>query len=480
MQGHKFEQQIQQKMDELRLKPSAAVWPDVERQIREKRSKRRVIFWIWLPLLLAVISAAGYMYFRTENELVSADPKTNVATTETTHPKETSDIASSSGSPVRQATEADLPNLSNATPGSALTGINKQKASVGKESLSGTEKNTTQQRKNNSRKPAPVPASAPPFASVPETPEKLSEPTGTETKDQPSNDPPIEKSNTAGEVLSTDSLQTPALPGQKLHPGVDSLNAQDSAAAATTVKLKKKKAWQWGVEGGIGISNNNNGRIFGESKSLDAIRQNSPSGNFNMPGANFSLEGPTISEGTAFNIGVYGKRQLNKRFSLTIGAGYAQLTSFRQPFNATGVSTGNTANFVQTNTALFYRPVMHSYTNRHHFLRASVVLNTKLNKGKLIPLAWNLGITPSWMVSTNALHFDPSTLSYYRDQSLFNKLQTGITTGFSATLMKNKKFPVTVGPNIEYQFTNLLKKSGGNGEQHFIYGSIQLMVPLRK
>src|SRR5687768_445633 len=52
MHEQSFEKQVQQKMDELSLTPSAPVWQKVEEQIRKKKERRRVLFWM-LPLLLA-------------------------------------------------------------------------------------------------------------------------------------------------------------------------------------------------------------------------------------------------------------------------------------------------------------------------------------------------------------------------------------------------------------------------------------------
>src|SRR6478672_5620829 len=50
---NEFEKQVQQKMDELKLVPSEPVWQKVEMQIRKKKDRRRLIFWIpFLGLML--------------------------------------------------------------------------------------------------------------------------------------------------------------------------------------------------------------------------------------------------------------------------------------------------------------------------------------------------------------------------------------------------------------------------------------------
>ena len=47
MPENNFEQQVQQKMDELQLRPSTAVWEEVEKRIRKEKKRRRFILWMF-------------------------------------------------------------------------------------------------------------------------------------------------------------------------------------------------------------------------------------------------------------------------------------------------------------------------------------------------------------------------------------------------------------------------------------------------
>ncbi len=58
MQDNDFEKQVHQKMGELRLLPSGAVWEQVERRLHRKEKRRGWI--IWLPLLLSALFLGGY------------------------------------------------------------------------------------------------------------------------------------------------------------------------------------------------------------------------------------------------------------------------------------------------------------------------------------------------------------------------------------------------------------------------------------
>ena len=47
-----FERQVQQKMEELDLVPSAPVWEKIESQISDKKDRRRYVLWFFLLCLL--------------------------------------------------------------------------------------------------------------------------------------------------------------------------------------------------------------------------------------------------------------------------------------------------------------------------------------------------------------------------------------------------------------------------------------------
>src|SRR5690349_17265857 len=74
MQEQNFEKQVRSKMDELSFVPSAPVWDKVEEQIRKKKEKRRIIFWL-LPVF--VIGGLGLWLM---NEKGNPNEKTEIAT----------------------------------------------------------------------------------------------------------------------------------------------------------------------------------------------------------------------------------------------------------------------------------------------------------------------------------------------------------------------------------------------------------------
>ena len=63
MQEQNFEKQVRQKMEELSLTPSEPVWKNIDAQVRKKRDRRRLFF--WLPLVAFVIG--GGLWFVANN-----------------------------------------------------------------------------------------------------------------------------------------------------------------------------------------------------------------------------------------------------------------------------------------------------------------------------------------------------------------------------------------------------------------------------
>src|SRR5215213_4098222 len=74
MQEPNFEKQVRQKMEELSFTPSEPVWQKVEEQIRKKKERRRVFFWILPFALLGGI----YFYLSNKNVIQLSNEKSSI------------------------------------------------------------------------------------------------------------------------------------------------------------------------------------------------------------------------------------------------------------------------------------------------------------------------------------------------------------------------------------------------------------------
>lgn len=106
MSDHDFEKQVQQKMEQLRLRPSDAVWTKVDTRIRKERRRRRVI--LWVPLFLLCVVAGGYFYFNTSSDnnkfTASELNSTQHSNTNSNNPSNASEPAPSAGNSSNNAT----------------------------------------------------------------------------------------------------------------------------------------------------------------------------------------------------------------------------------------------------------------------------------------------------------------------------------------------------------------------------------------
>ena len=71
MPANEFEKQVQKRLDDFQLNPSASVWKKVEEQIRKKK-RRRIILFFLLPLALGLLGYSIYYFVQTSQKTEQA------------------------------------------------------------------------------------------------------------------------------------------------------------------------------------------------------------------------------------------------------------------------------------------------------------------------------------------------------------------------------------------------------------------------
>lgn len=74
MSAHDFEKQVQSTMEQLKLRPSEAVWTKVDKRIRMERRRRRIL--LWLPAMVLMLGAGGYFFYTnqsSEKQITASD-----------------------------------------------------------------------------------------------------------------------------------------------------------------------------------------------------------------------------------------------------------------------------------------------------------------------------------------------------------------------------------------------------------------------
>jgi lipopolysaccharide assembly outer membrane protein LptD (OstA) len=184
----------------------------------------------------------------------------------------------------------------------------------------------------------------------------------------------------------------------------------------------------------------------------------------------------TIKKGLAWQAGGFVKWKMNARLALTGGLQYSYYSTRRpvgNDINDYRFSLNNTPNDVNASYAGYYIGTQNiNYTNRYHFVEIPAGIQWQFNKSVQLPLQLNGGLSVSWLANTTAVHYHEQTGSYYKDRSLFNKVQAGIYAGASAKLFAGSRRPLYVGPVVRYDLTNMLKPSV-KLDQHFVYAGIK-------
>jgi hypothetical protein len=257
----------------------------------------------------------------------------------------------------------------------------------------------------------------------------------------------------------------------------------------TAAKKVKQSSWKWGLAGSAGISNLNDGSFFdgildgiisGEKALVADVSPNAMNNN-NAPSPTAVINKPSsIEKGFSFSIGGFIQKNLSKRFSIATGLQYSYYSTKIQVGRRVDSTTLLQNAFGSLNVTQYYRPPVpttHEYTNRFHFVELPLTVNFKISNR--LPIHWNAGLSLAYLVSTNALHFDSQTGVYYKDNSLFNKMQANLSTGLSVSLWNKSKMPVHVGPQLQYGLTNLMKRDV-SAAKHLFYFGLNTRIFLKK
>lgn len=248
-------------------------------------------------------------------------------------------------------------------------------------------------------------------------------------------------------------------------------------------KVKQKYPFYWGVEVLAGVSGSvEKKEPFGKSAAqMDAI--NSPNPNPNPSYYNASsplLNNTAIWESqnvhrasTSHSFGVVGYKQFTKRSAVSFGVSYQYLS--------TATKVGDSATTVNSNNTMrtyYSGGVMKNYINKFHFINIPVTHHLILNRNENMPFSWDLGMSVSQLLSTNALVMS-SYLggSLHEDKQAFTKTHFFIHTGLTIGLANNKNRLWQLGPVVSYGLNKIGQEK--SDDKNFWQVGIKLRCLLR-
>jgi len=453
MEENKFEKQVQQKMDELKIHPSDDVWEKIEARLEKKKpSNRGILFFLFFCVFLA----GGYFLWNTgQNRSI-----TGGRNSEKNHSEESIDeipvIKNNNNSEAMNDSVTYLITKKSNTTGNAHI-----KSNVKKHSSQHYDGSTVKKiiKINSGEKAGIV------FSEQQEVKDVISGNTGPEIVHPREIDSENEKirvgiKDSTHDTLNKDSLsKLPSSQDEK--PRVKDTLKQ-TLISSERVKHSKKNKWAPGVliSGGIsGVGNN----FLGLVNSAPYDYTTSP-GQVGGPGP-MPLASPSATRSAfAFMAGVFAETNILAKGRLAAGINFKSFNTS----NKVGNRNDTTGFYNSANT-------VHRYHNHYNFIELPVTLKIQIGSGKNMPLFWQGGFVISELIGSNALQFNPISGTYYNNNSILNKTQFGLNTSVSAALFSKQKASVLIGPHFYYGLSGIANE-GLYNKKHFVFTGLRTEI----
>jgi hypothetical protein len=505
MPENEFEKQVQQKMNELQFVPSAVVWSEVEKQIAE-RKKRRLIF-IWLPFLLLLLAGSVWLNhsgsaIKTNKQIIPAEKNTPL-TTENKKPEtiesskpvsktETKKSSANLATVIKKNKKNEKLLLSSKenikTSAETIATITvhkknilsqshfKEQAAINKNNENTYNKSRTAITKNSSRSNQVSNNTLALRKADDKTTDKLQKKFYADedakieniTASKNENNKPagyvLQDNKLADEPVVNDSATAdnkPYIAKADVKDRVNNKRKPDSTKALTKTKsVVKKRKIEWGINFDAGVSKIFNGfsGLLSSVPSYDP-RSYTASQLNNSPTAGTVMYASDVKTGFAFAAGILVSKDVRKNLKLMTGLNYN--------YFSTGLQTGSKID--SNKSAVQYRTGNSTkYVNQFHFIEVPLIAEKQF--GSASHFSVDAGLAFSILTGSNTLQYDGQRNIYYVDNSRINKTQWSLLGGFNYKVSQ-KKLKVEIGPQINYNLSNIFQKQL-YGSRHLFFAGI--------
>jgi Outer membrane protein beta-barrel domain len=515
MQQSEFEKKVQQKMGELKLSPTAAVWTKLAAGLPAEKKPRH---WVFFMLLFAGLLTASLLLWNKYNTGAKKMVENDIAAKENGLQNNISQKNEENKKPVADGVIANQNNNDGIKTAAGTSRNNKTPAAVkikqgwqaavnntpGINSIATNAKilKTKTTVKIKTKAPVAVDDDRQEFIAAPmensvtanaKTVVRVGAPVAAV------NDNLIEaaKNSAGGSAVITnkdiainkDTAITTIIKNNTDDSAViankDIAINKDTAIATATNTSKNKKnhsRWQYGlrVAAGSGILKKD---LFGSTPVFTA-----DSWAFNTINNSVSNPVPTYvqvistpnnpASGLAINWGLYAQKNITARCKLSAGLNYAYQANIIKVGNRVdSVATFNYA--VNKNLAAdnFYRIGDGiKYKNKFHLLQVPLLFEWALLKK--LPVYFEGGTTMGYLVSSNALVYNGSSNTYFTDAIVFNKLLVCFNAGAGINVAQKTKLPFSIGYQFGYTTSSATKTVFG--KQRFVTSLLYVKIPFKK
>ena len=468
MQNKEFEKQVQQKLEELKLFPTAGVWNKVEAALPKERKRRWLVFF----LLFAALSTATLLWLNnghsSDNNIRPLAQQKNTGnalpvnnSVNTPESNTTNGILNSSNTP-----STDVLNTNRIDPA-----ITTKIVAVSTDNI-GTDKNIppTDIPDQTFNDPLPEKNYREKFLNQPTVLESLAKMkvsvqspdiSKEEIEKQVTENNIIQKNKPSNQLNIAINKASQTVPEKlKLKTAINPKDKADSSAAVAAVKQpdkKTSKSWQYGIQFGFGIPytmNGINNTVFTtNTSSLTAAPAVVTTVN-NKPA--------TPSPGMMFQSGVTVEKNLVGRLNIKTGLTYMFLSNNIQIGNkidslsANGTTTYNNGNGISP----YGNGLLPLYNNHFRFIQLPLVVQFNIIKKEQFSLFLEGGASADFLINSNALLFNGATNTYYTNKDLYNRVVYTGLGGIGVKMAQQTRIPVSLG----YQFNYGLKPFFKNDE----------------
>ena len=427
MEENRFEKQVQQKMDELKIQPSEDVWQHVQRRIEKKKDNKKTIFFFFL--LVGFIFGVYFLWNAGQNSI----SQNNYIT------KRTADSVLMKKNTIQKNNHKNILPSANKNSDSIKNVIVYRNQIDKKKDIIKTKIN--REKIIQSYKPLQdVRVSSNIISKEPESTfflrKKIQKNYAGNITAQINNSivdqVPLSDSNvSAMNYDSANSFDTVTL--LKNTPVASDLKKKDTSQKFTSIvkaqKIVNKNKWKPGILFSPGIS----------SANTTFAGFNNASSSFSVPTAN---NPGTIS--ARYNL------KTTSSFGFIVGAFAEKNISAKKKFNI-GI---NYKSFAIANKVIGSPPQGYSNKNlsKFNFVEIPLSLKIQFNNSKKIPLFWQAGLVLSELVSKKVQVNSTGNL--------------GFSTALSISLFAQQKIPILIGPYF-YDDASKIATEGLYNKKHF-------------
>lgn len=472
MQTNEFEKKVQSKLEGFELLPDAEVWQQVAARIAKEKKRRVFLLFLLLAGFLLLSGSTTWWFINKDNSKQSLAKK-----------DKPNHSVSAENVPVNQPSAGGIKkdNKINAL----KVKENNKLQNLAQNKSAAVDVNKIQLQKRSKT-----------YDNIPEKINALHEFPFKTSKDKQAN-ASVVKENKSNDKIRFETSRT-LLPHKYLQPGnltigkIDSTTTttlvtkekagaekDTSATSSVTKRLPSKKPLSYGFTAYAGVSNNLSGLPLSNAGSSQNY-STSPGSVIGIPNSNIFLA-LNYKSGFSFGAGVFIVKQLTKKINVSAGVDYHFLTAKS--------SVGSKVNAQRSfyDSALQHATLVSSYynsgqgigfTNTYHKIELPINLLFRINKNQSKPFSIFAGISPTYVIATHGLYANKTTNTYYIEKYQYKHFLLSGQTGFLYTFTTYKNNKLSIGPFVQYDFTNLTKTITGT-KQHLFFSGIKVNVILK-